>query len=88
MSALHFPPLTSAFQPGCQRPQARLRDVHGGGTNPLVLGADAPLWVYSTAPLATPDGSPVQPPTAGSGGYAMFLSDQQVIGWPLLVLLA
>ncbi|KAL4421057.1 hypothetical protein ABPG77_001352 [Micractinium sp. CCAP 211/92] len=76
--AAHYP-----FRPDTleQMPdgRARLRDVHSGGVNPLMLGADAPLWVYSTAPLATPDGSPVQPPTAGSGGYAMFLSDQQVL---------
>ncbi|KAL4422517.1 hypothetical protein ABPG75_008714 [Micractinium tetrahymenae] len=76
--AAHYP-----FRPDTleQTPdgKARLHDVHSSGANPLILGADAPLWVYSTAPLATPDGSPVQPPTAGSGGYAMFLSDQQVL---------
>lgn len=33
--------------------------------------------VYSTAPLAAPDGTPVAPPMPGSAGYAMFLSDQQ-----------
>jgi len=52
--------------------------VHNNGANPLQLGADAPAWVYSTAPLAAADGSPVAPPAAGSGGYAIFLTDQQV----------
>lgn len=58
--------------------QAQVRDAHGGGANPLLLGADAPAWVYSTAPLAQPDGKPVAQPMPGSAGYAMFLSDQQV----------
>lgn len=60
---------------------------HGIGTvwnrlNPhnsdLYLGADAPAWVYSTAPLADNAGAPVAPPTPGEAGYALFLSDQQV----------
>ncbi|PSC70155.1 concanavalin A-like lectin glucanase [Micractinium conductrix] len=59
--------------------QGRVRDVHNQGANPLQLGADAPDWVYSTAPLAAPDGTPVAPPMPGSAGYAMFLSDQQVL---------
>ncbi len=58
--------------------QGHIRDGHGGGANPLLLGADAPSWVYSTAPLAQPDGKPVAGPTPGSAGHAMFLSDQQV----------
>ena len=68
----------------CRLLQGSVYDVHGGGTNPLLLGADAPAWVYSTAPLALPDGRPVAPPTAGSAGHAMSLSDQQArrgAGW-------
>lgn len=64
--------------PPSQPNQGHIRDAHGGGANPLLLGADAPAWVYSTAPLATPDGKPVAGPTPGSAGHAMFLSDQQV----------
>lgn len=62
------------------KPQALVRDVHGGGRNPLLLGADAPSFEYSTAPLAGPEGRPVAPPAAGSAGHALFVSDQQV-GW-------
>ena len=50
----------------------------GVGSNPLLLGADAPTWQYSTAPLAAPDGKPVAHPTPGSAGHAMHLSDKQV----------
>ena len=76
---------TAAHQTSHLRPclpvpplQGHIRDTHGGGANPLLLGADAPAWVYSTAPLAMPDGKPVAGPTPGSAGHAMFLSDQQV----------
>lgn len=47
------------------------------GRNNLLLGADAPTWAYSTAPLAGADGRPVAPPTPGAAGYALSLSDQQ-----------
>lgn len=59
--------------------RAHIRDVHGQGANDLYLSADAPTWIYSTAPLALPDGKPVPPPTPGSAGHAMHLSDQQVL---------
>ena len=50
-----------------------------GVANDLYLSADAPQWVYSTAPLANPDGTPVAVPTPGSAGHAFRLSDQQVL---------
>eukprot|EP00887_Chlorella_sp_A99_P000397 scaffold13.g397.t1 len=34
--------------------RAHIRDVHGQGANDLYLSADAPTWIYSTAPLALP----------------------------------
>ena len=58
--------------------QGHVRDVHGGRQNDLKLGADAPVWVYSTAPLAEADGRPVEAPRAGTAGHAMSLNDQQV----------
>ena len=48
-------------------------------TNNLYYGTDAPLWVYSTAPLAKADGSPVARPTPGDAGHALRLNDQQVL---------
>lgn len=48
-------------------------------TNNLYYGTDAPLWVYSTAPLANADGSPVAWPTPGDAGHALRLNDQQVL---------
>jgi len=47
--------------------------------NDLYLGADAPIWTYSTAPLALPTGAPVSLPIPGSAGHAFYLSDQQVL---------
>ncbi len=44
----------------------------------LLLRGSAPLFVYSTAPLTSSDGRPVQPPTPGAGGYSLALSDKQV----------
>lgn len=64
--------------------QGHIRDEFGSRRNDLVLGADAPAWVYSTAPLARADGKPVAPPQPDSAGTAMRLSDQQVnviMGW-------
>ena len=58
--------------------QGRIRDMHTPHKNDLVLGADAPAWVYSTAPLALPDGKPVERPTPGAAGHAMALHDKQV----------
>ena len=52
------------------------KDKH---TNNLYYGTDAPLWVYSTAPLAKADGSPVARPTPGDAGHALRLNDQQVL---------
>ena len=54
-----------------------MEDLSGGG-NHLMLGGDAPTWMYSTAPLATPEGKPVAHPTPGTAGHALLLSDQQV----------
>jgi hypothetical protein len=48
--------------------------------NHLQLRATPPEWVYSYAPLASPDGAPVQLPTPGKAGYAMRLHDNQVRG--------
>jgi hypothetical protein len=48
-------------------------------TNNLYYGTDVPLWVYSTAPLAKPDGSPVARPAPGDAGHALRLNDQQVL---------
>lgn len=49
------------------------------GTNDLYFGGDAPLWVYSTAPLTLSDGRPSPPPIPGGAGHALSLSDQQVL---------
>lgn len=81
--ALH--PASAGGTPSCLCTCCRLQGrVDGSGpagsANSLLLGADAPSWVYSTAPLATPDGKRMMPPWPGSAGYAMFLSDQQVGG--------
>ena len=56
-----------------------VKDTVSPHGNDLYLGADAPAWVYSTAPLAQPSGAPVAAPTPGSAGHAMALSDQQVL---------
>ena len=49
--------------------QGYVKDVFGNGTNDLSLGADAPAWVYSTAPLAYPGQPPGVP-----GSQAWYLS--------------
>lgn len=53
-----------------------------GPENDLVLGADAPMWVTSTAPLADEvTGQPLSParlPPSGRADYAFRLHDQQV----------
>jgi hypothetical protein len=46
--------------------------------NHLELRSNSPQWVYSTAPLVKPDGTPVDHPQAGAAGYAMSLNDRQV----------
>lgn len=46
--------------------------------NHLELRSNSPQWVYSTAPLVKPDGTPVDHPQAGAAGYAMLLNDRQV----------
>lgn len=46
--------------------------------NNLELRSNSPQWVYSTAPLVKPDGTPVDKPQAGAAGYAMALNDKQV----------
>lgn len=46
--------------------------------NHLELRSNSPQWVYSTAPLVKPDGTPVDAPQAGAAGYAMALNDKQV----------
>jgi cysteine-rich repeat protein len=47
--------------------------------NNLYFGADSPLWVYSDAPLANADGSPLEPPVPGEAGHALRLNDMQVL---------
>lgn len=56
-----------------------VKDTYSSLGNDLYLGANAPGWVYSTAPLADNTGKPLPPPTPGSAGHAMYLSDQQVL---------
>ena len=56
-----------------------IKDTFGKDKNDLYLGANAPQWIYSTAPLALQDGRPVAAPTPGSAGHAFRLSDQQVL---------
>ena len=58
--------------------QVEARAVFGNPGNSLILWGNAPKWQYSTAPLMTLLGDPVTPPTAGSGGLALQLNDQQV----------
>jgi cysteine-rich repeat protein len=48
-------------------------------SNHLYFGSDSPLWVYSTAPLAHGDGSPMAPPSPGDSGHALRLDDMQVL---------
>jgi hypothetical protein len=48
--------------------------------NHLELRSNSPQWIYSTAPLVKPDGTPVDPPAAGAAGYALALHDKQVGG--------
>lgn len=81
------PPLHNTSTRACppwRRPvpsaQGYVKDSFSPSANPLHLGADAPSWVYSTTPLAGADGRPVAPPTPGSAGHAMSLSDRQVGG--------
>ena len=67
------------FEPSSFKPsfiEDQFADKH---TNNLYYGTDAPLWVYSTAPLAKPDGSPVARPAPGDAGHALRLNDQQVL---------
>lgn len=81
-SVNHSSPCPSLLRGPCCLPRLAQTRVKGdgpaGAANQLYLGADAPSWVYSTAPLAQPDGTPVAPPTPGAAGHAMFLTDQQV----------
>lgn len=58
--------------------QGVIHDVYGARKNDLELGADAPSWVYSTAPLADAGGRPLEGPRPGTAGHAMSLNDQQV----------
>ncbi len=68
-------------------PHAGVKPSESGGTlvvdrstnaNHLALRSNAPLYVYSTAPLALSDGRPVAQPTPGAGGYSLRLHDKQV----------
>ena len=70
-------PIVGVFCPRWWGLQGTVEDL-SGGFNHLMLGGDAPTWMYSTAPLATPEGKPVAPPTPGTAGHALLLSDQQV----------
>ena len=58
--------------------QEEVRESTGKDVGKLVLWSDAPRWELSTAPLAYADGIPVPLPTAGAGGHAILLNDQQV----------
>ncbi|GLC46629.1 hypothetical protein PLESTM_001898600 [Pleodorina starrii] len=58
-------------------------DAAGGSSpNHLLLRGNAPLYVYSTAPLAASDGKPLPGPIPGAGGYSLALSDRQVLLLP------
>ena len=61
--------------------QAEVTESTGKQTGSFFLWSDAPKWEYSTAPLAYPDGLPMDKATAGAGGHAIYLSDQQVRFW-------
>eukprot|EP00879_Flechtneria_rotunda_P000467 GHRR01000568.1.p1 GENE.GHRR01000568.1~~GHRR01000568.1.p1 ORF type:complete len:1094 (+),score=373.48 GHRR01000568.1:402-3284(+) len=50
--------------------------------NHLELRSNSPQWVYSTAPLVKPDGTPVDAPAVGAAGYALALHDKQVLILP------
>ncbi|KAI8473932.1 MAG: concanavalin A-like lectin/glucanase [Monoraphidium minutum] len=50
--------------------------------NHLQLRANPPVWVYSYAPLTSPDGTPAEPPSPGRSGYALRLHDRQVLMVP------
>lgn len=73
----HFDP--SNVQVHSESGTGIVTDTYSTFNNDLYLGADAPLWTYSTAPLALPTGAPVSVPTPGSAGHAFYLSDQQVL---------
>ncbi|KXZ56241.1 hypothetical protein GPECTOR_1g21 [Gonium pectorale] len=59
-----------------------LDSAGGPSPNHLQLRGSAPLYVYSTAPLAGSDGLPVPLPHPGAGGYSLALSDRQVLLLP------
>lgn len=52
--------------------------------NHLQLRSNPPEFVYSYAPLTTPQGAPVAAPQPGAGGYALALHDKQVRGCVVL----
>ena len=72
-----FDPVNVHSDPGSSR--GLIKDTYSTFQNDLYLSADAPQWLYSTAPLALPDGTPVGNPTPGAAGHAFYLSDQQVL---------
>ncbi|GLI61536.1 hypothetical protein VaNZ11_003916, partial [Volvox africanus] len=58
-------------------------DAAGGSApNHLQLRGNAPLYVYSTAPLAAADGKALPGPMPGAGGYSLALNDRQVLLLP------
>lgn len=77
MFSYSFDPVNVHADPGAST--GLVKDTYSSQQNDLYLSADAPQWVYSTAPLALPDGTPVAAPTPGAAGHAFYLSDQQVL---------
>jgi len=71
--------LLMAFMPHASPPPLLLSSSTASKNN-LELRSNSPQWVYSTAPLVKPDGTPVDHPQAGAAGYAMQLNDKQVGG--------
>ena len=77
----HAIPFAIPFQirllPSCAQTVAR--DARGTSDNGLELWADAPRFEYSDAPLMVPEtGAPLDPPTPGTRGHSLLLSDTQV----------
>lgn len=73
-----------SFDPGAvlvnpEQDTATIKDAFSPLGNDLYLGADAPQWVYSSVPLALPNGAPVPGAVPGSAGFALTLNDQQAL---------
>lgn len=59
-----------------------VRNTFPGQGQHLYLGDDAPLWVFSSAPLETASGPPAPLPKPGPSGHALRLNDRQVLVLP------